>query len=401
MSRRPCCSSAPLAPCAGFTLVEVLAALTITVVLAGAVAAIVVPSHDSFRTQPALADLQQRLRVSVEALTSDLRAAGRGPINGLDGLPLGAVVPPVLPCRIGLRRADAPGAVRDDTLSVVSAAAGAPAAKTHDEFTGPSGRIALDLVPGCAVGSASCGFEEGMSVVLLDTSGQWGLFGVSAVVGNLLDIQARGPTNGRRYSAGSWLVPVEVAVYYLQPAVAPDGPVLARYDASQSDLPLADHVVALSFEYFGDPQPPRPRSPPGPRGERMTYGPRPPLLDEDDPRDDWGPGENCVVAVAEGRQVPRLPALGPDAAPLRPLTAAMLGDGPWCPDASAVGRFDADLLRVRKVRVMLRAEASPAGLRGRDPRLFVRPGTARAGSLLVPDQQVVFDVVPRTLAGGR
>ena len=33
------------------------------------------------------------------------------------------------------------------------------------------------------------------------------------------------------------------------------------------------------------------------------------------------------------------------------LTAGQLTDGPWCPNATSTNRFDADLLRIRKVRV--------------------------------------------------
>ena len=76
-------------------------------------------------------------------------------------------------------------------------------------------------------------------------------------------------------------------------------------------------------------------------------------------------GENCAFRIdeASGLPVARLPALA-DGAALTPLTAAMLSDGPWCPDEANAKRWDADLLRIRKVGVTIRVEAAASALRG-------------------------------------
>jgi len=83
------------------------------------------------------------------------------------------------------------------------------------------------------------------------------------------------------------------------------------------------------------------------------------------------------------------------------LTPGMLSDGPWCPDGTSPNRFDADLLRVRSVRVTVRVQAALASLRGPASALFLKGGTARAGDLYVPDLEVQFDVTPRNLNLGR
>jgi hypothetical protein len=62
------------------------------------------------------------------------------------------------------------------------------------------------------------------------------------------------------------------------------------------------------------------------------------------------------------------------------LTASQLTDGPWCPDDINANRYDADLLRVRKVRVTVRVAS---------------------GNDSVPDRSVRFDVSPRNLNFGR
>ncbi len=111
---------------------------------------------------------------------------------------------------------------------------------------------------------------------------------------------------------------------------------LRRDRVGGASVPVADHIVALRFEYFG-----------GPSGA------------------------------------------------LTPMDAARLTDGPWHPDSSSPDRYDVDLLAIRTVRVMLRVEAASNHLRGPAGPLFVRPGTA-SGTHVVPDMEARFDVALRT-----
>jgi hypothetical protein len=387
--------------CSGLALLELLVATAIALLLSGALLTMAAPSNGGFRTQPASVDVVQRLRAAVEALSSDLQAAGSGPVNPLSGVPLGSVVPCVLPYRVGQRRPDPAGTFRGDVVTAMSAAPGMAAARLPSGFVGRDGVAPVEPLPGCPAGNPACGIEAGMSVVLLDALGQWDLYGVAAVDGPRIRLEPRGPSSARPYPPGSWIVPIAISTHYLRPAAGSDGPQLMRYDGHQSDLPEVDHVVSLAFEYFGEPLPPQRRVPPGPLGQAMTYGPAPPAPGEDDGRDAWGPGENCVTAVdGGGMQAARLGVLGASHR-LQPLAPAAFADGPWCPDASAATRFDADLLRIRRVRIRLRVEAWSDTLRGADARLFLRPGTAAGTSWVVRDRETVLDVVPRTLGGGR
>jgi hypothetical protein len=70
-----------------------------------------------------------------------------------------------------------------------------------------------------------------------------------------------------------------------------------------------------------------------------------------------------------------------------PLTT--LTDGPF--RGAGLTMFDEDLQRIRAVRVTVRLETGVDILRGRDARLFARPGTADARRML-PDIQTSFDV---------
>jgi hypothetical protein len=131
----------------------------------------------------------------------------------------------------------------------------------------------------------------------------------------------------------------------------------------------------------------------------------------DNAKDNWAAGENCIFQVdgATGLQVPRpeLMTLGPANGPPVEMPASMLTDGPWCPsDTNTSGdampnKYDADMLRVRQVRITLRVQVANSVLRGPAGTLFRHGGTSRGGERFVPDQEVRFDVAPRNLNLGR
>jgi hypothetical protein len=78
-----------------------------------------------------------------------------------------------------------------------------------------------------------------------------------------------------------------------------------------------------------------------------------------------------------------------------------LKDGPFCPEDANVNRWDADLLRIRKIEVTLRVQSAVAALRGPQSALFAHGGTSRGGDRWVPDQEIRFQVSPRNLNLGR
>jgi hypothetical protein len=114
----------------------------------------------------------------------------------------------------------------------------------------------------------------------------------------------------------------------------------------------------------------------------------------------WPAGENCTFQVQGGVQVPRLPVLGDGSLGQVELTKQMLTDGPWCPKANQNQRFDADLLRIRRVQVTLRVQAALSSMRGPASVLFMHGGTG-TGSRIIPDQEITFDITPRNMNLGR
>jgi hypothetical protein len=194
---------------------ELLIASAITVTLMGTVLGVTTSLQRLFVAQPEVADMHQRLRAGVDALTKDLLAAGS----------------PMMPYRSGARRHDPASGVfyRSDTITLVPMA-------WND-----------------AIGTSH--------------------------------------------------------TYYVKPDAAGSGQ-LMRYDGKESDLPLADHVVGLEFQY-----------------------------------------------------------LNADGALLAP---AALQDGPWFPDNVDANRFDMDLLTIRRVRVTLRVAPASAALRRLLPEREIR-----------------------------
>ena len=174
---------------------------------------------------------------------------------------------------------------------------------------------------------------------------------------------------------------------------------LMFYDGSGSpDVPIADNVVGLKFDYYGDPQPPTIKGGAGIATNpwQTTYGPSPKTPGVNG----FADNENCVFASGP-TPTPKLPTLGAANGALVQLTAAQLTDGPWCPNAANVNRFDADLLRIRKIVVTLRVQAAAAALRGPASTLFAHGGTSTGGNKWVPDQEIKFTVSPRNLNLGR
>jgi prepilin-type N-terminal cleavage/methylation domain-containing protein len=62
----------------GFSLVELMVAMTVTLIITGAVFQLVSAGQSSFRREPALADRQQNIRMGIDLITRDLYRAGFG-----------------------------------------------------------------------------------------------------------------------------------------------------------------------------------------------------------------------------------------------------------------------------------------------------------------------------------
>ena len=388
----------------GFSLIEAVIAAGLLTVVSASVFGLVNPARRSFAAEPEVADLQQRLRVGADTLTKDLLMAGAGAYLGSHTGALTRYFAPVLPFRAGARSNDPPGTFATDRITFTYVPTTASQTTTVAECAPGVRTIEAATDGSCPLGVSRCGLAKGMSVLVFDDTGNHDLFTVVSVAGNSAQVAASRPAGMATvtYAAGAKVVEAVSGTYFLKTDDATGTYQLMRSDGTtNADATVVDHVVGLRFDYDGEPNPPAMLKPVSETtGPWTTYGPPPPPPEVQ--LTAYPAGENCTFLLdRDGNHVPRLAVLGSGPPALVPLTAAQLTDGPWCPDATSPSRWDADLLRIRRISVTLRVEAAAAALRGPASVLFSHGGTSRDGVRWVPDQEVRFQVSPRNLNLGR
>jgi len=391
----------------GFSLVEVMVSTFILLAVTGAVFTLVNPAQGTYRAQPEVSDMQQRVRVAANALQQDLVMAGGGTYLGDASGSLLNFFAPVMPIRMTATGSDMEAGVfyRPDAVTIMYVPSTSAQTTVASDMPQPSAEIKVEHVVGCPDSDRMCGFYDGQRAVIFDESGSFDPFIVTHVqeTGSIGHLQHNRDDFSKAYNVNARVAALRMLTYYLQTNVQTNTFQLRQFDG-QNDQPFVDNVVAFELEYLGDPRGPTMLRPvtetPGPW---TSYGPTPPPLTASYPGSPYPNGENCAFTKDEGTglQVTRLADLSGQGASLVPLTEAMLTDGPWCPNNVSPMRFDADLLRVRTIRVRLRVQAASATLRGPAGVLFSYGGTSSGGTTFVPDLEVHFDVSPRNMNFGR
>ena len=350
---------------AGYSLVEMLIASAIMLTVTGAIFGLMNPAEGTAQAQPEQSDLQQRMRIGADTLFKEMLMAAAGPYFGSRTGSLVNFFPPLVPRRMGLIDADGRDVALPDTVTLSYVPNSYSQTTIEQSMPPQSAEIKVTYPPNCPITRELCGFEEGMSVIIFDSTGHFDTFTVTQVQNDAGHLQHRGQTFNYEYGAGSTITQIVTNTYYRNAATNQ----LMRYDGGTSQLALVDDVVDLDFEYFGDPNPPtQPKPAPG--------------------------SANCLYDDA-GNYSGAMPVLAADEGSLARLPLAMFTNGPWC--GGGDNEYDADLLRIRKVRVTLRMQAASPSLRGTDGNLFMNPGHSQGGSRLVPDYTVRFEVTPRNL----
>ncbi len=349
----------------GFTLLETLLATAIILCAFAVLFQLAAAGQRITRAQPEAADLQQRVRVAADMIQRDLVMAGAGLAHGADAGPLVNFLPPILPQRTGARHPDPEVSFFDDRISILYVEGGDVAPPLVANMAGSAGDVPVDVTaPGCP-GAGLCGFQIGTRSLVFDAAGLGRGFDVFSATGITSGLAhgAPDPPFTRAYQAASARVArVRQRVYYLDRSTRR----LMLYDGYQTDVPLAEQVVSLRFEYFVDPWPAGVAWPPD--GEA-----------------------NCVYA-AGSPPIPLLASLG--GSTLASAGAGLLADGPLC--GLPPSRFDGDLLRIRRVRVTIRAQVADRSLRGAGAD-FALQGVSSHAESYVPDMEVSFDVSPRNM----
>jgi hypothetical protein len=349
----------------GFSLLELLVSTAIMMVVTGAIFSMVNPSQGTAQSQPEVSDLQQRMRIGSDTLFKELMMAGAGPYFGARTGSLLNFFAPIVPRRMGLLDADGSRVFKSDTITLTYIPNSYSQTTIAQEMPPQSAELKVTYPPNCQVPRELCGFEIGMTVLIFDNTGHFDTFTLTQVQNDAAHVQHRGQGLTYGYVAGATITQAVSNTYYRNAATNQ----LMMYDGYQTELAIVDNVVDLRFEYFGDPAPPTTPDP------------------------GIGGAANCLYDAMHN--LVGLPTLTADEGSLAILKPADLNDGPWC--GGGDNEFDADLLRVRKIRVTLRMQATNEWLRGSNPLLFRNPGRAKESMTMVPDYEVRFDITPRNL----
>lgn len=387
----------------GFTIIEMLVSVAIMMTITGAIFQLMNPAQGVFKAQPEVSDMQQRMRIGTDALYKDLLMAGAGTYSGAAVGTLGNYFAAVLPFRRGTTTPDAVGTFATDRVSIIYVPS-TPSQTKVVSMASVGANVVVSLEPGCPSSDPLCGFKKDMPVVIFDGTGVFDIFKISATPSSSPISLSHTGNLSKVYDSTAYVAQVVTATYWLKTDTTAKTYQLMKYDGFSTDLPIAENIVGLNFQYFGEPQQPVLRKPlTDAKGPWTSYGPKPPIVGVDDTATTtYGAGENCLFTVSSGTTItrPTMLDLGGPADSLVELTEAQLEDGPWCPDPAAAYRYDADLLRIRKIRVTLRVQVGSESLRG-SSSLFTRAGTSQGGERFVPDQEIKFDVTPRNLNFGR
>ncbi len=352
----------------GFSLVEALIALALLVTVMGAVFGILNPGAIAAQTQPETIDLQQRARVAMDALQRDLHMAGAGLRAGPAPGPLSHFFAAVVPRRMGLQGSDVYNVARADVITVHRLSAGFVQTTLRDPMASGASSLSVNEPGHCPSRNGACGLAPDTTVVVFDQAGQSDWFTIGQLLSPLATVLPHQSSSAAAYPPGAYVAQAEADTYWHDPVTRQ----LRHYDGYQTDVPVVDNVVGLSFEYLGDPDPP--------------VRPKPALGTA-----------NCLYD-ASGNVLPGLSRLSAQGGSLAELPLPILNDGPWC--GAGDTRFDADLLRIRAVRVRIRLQAGQAAHRSTGTEYAV-PGSSRSAQRSVPDFSAAFVVAPRNLNLGR
>src|SRR5262245_44666772 len=240
----------------GFSLLEALVSLAVVLAVLSAVARLVDPAQRALQAEPEIADMQQRLRSATNTLIRELMMAGAGTAWGRNAGPLTSFLAPVLPFRQGLRLPDPPGSFKADAITLLYVPETSLQAAIAQPLPAQSGDVAVNTGVGCPLLDAVCGLSTGMNVLVYDDV-SYDQFTVTGIQAPSLHLQHDLRDTPRIYPSGTKIVQVVSRTYYLKSDNATSTYQMIYYDgASGNDVPVIDHVVALQFEYYGDPQPP-------------------------------------------------------------------------------------------------------------------------------------------------
>jgi Tfp pilus assembly protein PilW len=213
----------------GFSTIEMLVAMAITTTCAGVMLSLVTAGHAIARTQPARSDQQQRARIAMETLGTELARAGAGLDRGAQAGPLAQYFAPVV-------------VSADNGLTVWYVAAARAQAALAAPFVPGSTDAAIDAGGTCPAADPPCGFEPASSALVFDTTGCHDVVRIDAVMP--ASIVTRVAPRTCSYAAGAAVAAGEVRTYRVDPATRQ---LIRRDEATGGSVPVLDQVGGMSI----------------------------------------------------------------------------------------------------------------------------------------------------------
>ncbi len=225
----------------GFTVIELLIAMTITLLIAGALASVAQPARAAFDRVPAELELQQRARTAIDALSQALRSSGKN-VAATERLGLLSDIVPTA----SVSGPDESGPFTE--LTVIVPGTDAAQGILFTDQPGPGAPITLATAH-CPGVTDVCGFTTGRSAMIADGAGNYDVFTIAATnPGARLVTPARALS--RWYPAGSVVIEADEFTFSL--ALQADGShSLIRRTAAGAVQPIVDFVSGLSFQVIG------------------------------------------------------------------------------------------------------------------------------------------------------
>lgn len=225
----------------GFSIIELLIAMTVTILIAGAIAGVAPQARSAFERVPADLDLQQRGRTAIDVLSQALRSAGND-VAATESL---GALSDLLPT-VSVSEEDEPGVFTE--LTVIVPVPDAAQGTLDADQAAPGGAMTLSTLH-CPSISDVCGFTSDSTTVITDGEGHFDVFSIAAT-----DAGARQLTPARAlsrsYPAGSVLVEADRFLFNL--VEQSDGSSsLVRTTAAGAVQPIVDFISGLTFEVTG------------------------------------------------------------------------------------------------------------------------------------------------------
>jgi len=245
----------------GFTLPELLIAMTVFLVIMGAVVALVTKSQTIFRTEQGVSEMDQNARLTIDFLTRDIQSAKENSIG------LGDNFRPIYSYNGPGGRTDEITIISSDTQSKIPAGAlplsplVAHPFSVTDHYVEVAANYMRGFTPADVVAAITPNEQMIVSSVLQSGAVQFDLVKIAdakvtqtGTIGlNIQQVQPRGVESevafGSTYSGGFTIRPVAVKRYFVD-RTDPDHNVFSYAINDSAPIPIGRNIVAFQLRYL-------------------------------------------------------------------------------------------------------------------------------------------------------